>query len=1321
MLFLGKLNFNIFIVFIIALVYTKFATGNINYADIRYDDQPFGIEPEHARTTRQMLEMFDSWAVYRPSYTLQQAVEHILQYGALLRLQILDSFGSLVYDHYDDYSIGQTEALYRVYQETLERKYNIFDIVPSILARPDTRPTQICRHINKNVHTCLKESSLVCMTIQKHDYSHPHVTSTPVVNITRQIYKTSHLKEYFPQRFSLPAVLTHLKSGSLRLTVGLLSGLLHNVQYDSFDDEVRTAERNVMIKLMSQTKHHEIPIDRHSLQRTHTVSELLKAIFDRHKTMYDGETNKDFAVLSQHVVREVEAISRNIELLGSVYENGTIHLDYLMNLVLPPDLVDADVIEARDYLLEKIVDYDIVNRYLKVEKYLQSGPDQLLMEILGQIRDINFAVDLASALHVHARFWHQSHMINNLNELLELFDAYENLRNVPKFSDLVTLIDETRNSLWDSKNVTVEILCNNPRACLRLGLEIVAQCALVNAATQSNIQKIFRYLSKDGSIYADNCDAPKDDFDKSFGQPTESIESEKESTEVVARKKFVTTESSSGDTTTDEPVTPATTSAAKISAVLHRRVVPPKTTTEAPTTTEELFELVRNRKTTTESSMPKSKETVKLEPTGRPSTEDTHEREITVTMGEEFVSRSQGSTTQGTDTTARIGRDFAVTVKSTAMEDMGREMTIAEKSIPTEKPTTIGDTGRKFTPTEEPKTTEDANKKFKTTQEATTIAEVGREFTTTGKPTTTEKIRELKESAESTTVEQMRDSKTSAEPVTMEEIRREFTTTRKPTTIEEIRELATTVSPKTIKIMREFVPSEKPGSMERIKKELTTTEETTTIAQTKLATDDDCQGDQCVSDASKEGFDTLSGGTSNTRPTSSSMSQIKSMMTRQLDLQTTVAIPTTSEHRTTSTTMTESPNRRSEERKVHETTSPEDCSGESGCPSNACSGPDCESTSESDCAVEGNCPERLIETCDDPTNCSSDSNKAAEDPHNGCADENCSEATPTQDLLNCSGIDCAKIIHEDTEESDDCDGYDCPDDSNSNESECNGAECTSREELDPPTTTSKDKLLLKTPASVVRCDNKDPHHQRKLQRLQKIRVINARQATAPPPTTRPSIFDDDGSDELVYSGTRKRLASSETSLELTEPTAVVKKTHLKSLQQSLPPWLRSRRNQQGFLNRQQYPPWYPDHLQSFSPNRIGEDNVSQRDTMSHTVNEDRNAFGPGMKPKNNTNVDANTKVYLMNHVTDQRHSPSHPAHDTVQSRRQRIQETTVGQRVYTPSEEFAGISRRRMENSLRARPVLYQSKSDASQIEVTRKNRSIIGTPKRESRRYRTL
>ena len=459
-----------------------------------------------ARTTRQFLEQTTKIQKLKRKYTLQEGTEHLLQFGALLRTQILDIFGYLVYDRYDDFSITQMEALYKVYHETLERKYNIFDIVPSILKNADIRPSKVCRYINENVRTCLKESSQVCMSIRKHN-------KRRLINLnkTPQIFQLAKIKENFPNGFSLKIILKHLQNGSLKFTPSLLSGLLHNIQYDSFDDEVRTAERELILHLLKSSKisKYSILMTNEEIKNERTVSGLLKNYLKNASIEFESPANSYAEILAEHVVREVEAISENIESLGIVYENNTINLKYLFNLILPPDVVDNDITEAKDYILKKIEEFQIVSKYLRIEKYQQAGPDQLLMEILGQMRDIHFANDIVSSLHTHASFWHRSRAIEGLNELLDLFPAYENLRKVEGYKDMMNDIDQIRNRLWGSKNVTIELYCSNPRACLQIGLRVVMKCEFIDEDTKNLIKKFSNNVTPKGSLIEEECFSTK--------------------------------------------------------------------------------------------------------------------------------------------------------------------------------------------------------------------------------------------------------------------------------------------------------------------------------------------------------------------------------------------------------------------------------------------------------------------------------------------------------------------------------------------------------------------------------------------------------------------------------------------------------------------------------------------------------------------------------------------------------------------------------------------------------------------------------------------
>lgn len=1198
--------------------------------------------------------MSDNWRTYRSRYTIQEATEHLLQYGALLRIEILDTFGALVYDYYDDYSIGQTEALYRVYHETLERKYNIFNIVPSVLANPDTRPTRICRHIHRHVHTCLKESSQLCTTIRKHDYPHPQTTSTRAVNVTRHVYRSARLGKHYPRGFSLPAVLEYLKAGNLKLTIGLLSGLLHNVQYDSFDDEVRTAERNVMGILMSEMKGangHEPLMRREQIQRVRTVSELLKQFFESRKKVSDRKKGKSFAVLAEHVVREVEAISRNIELFGSVYDNETIHMSFLFNLVLPPDVVDSDITEAKDYLLKKMEDYDIVGKYLKVEKYQQSGPEQLLMEILGQMRDINFAVDIATALHTHARFWHQSHMVNNLNELLELFDAYENLRKVKKFSTLMSLINEVRNSLWDSKNVSIEILCHNPRACLRLGLETVARCLLVNQETKELLHKLFSHLSQDGSIYADNCKLPAPENETSKVPDTTHspvILGEDMISEIFTRKRLDATEASTADTTTPKP--------SERSEPISEKEVSISPSEPTTTAVKPENELPREIQITTEHTTVKSTISFQSESTDQPTTGSTDE-EAASTMA---------------------------TAESTTTLNLKRE-TVSPR-LTTKQPT---------------------NLMLDTTQESIT-----------DKPMIQNSLVREK---------RIRITQTTMEPTTKKEA-----DTNQPTSSSE--ELST----------------EMPTMITRgyLSRESMTTDETTPASR------DGCYGDNCSLETPNDNTETSSSSTWNTDATNPPMLSENLKMTEPTDLPTAVIMTTTTTEvpvarvvitdvpETTSestTTMSMVPGQLKKPKSYSVDSSGEDCSSED-CNSSECSGEECPSLFN---------PERSISNeCSDPDGaCSPKSNEDKQD----CSNEDCLSTNLSSEQSECTGGQC--FVHPTAQSSPECIGDDCPKNSilnssnsncvnddcfeqlKSNESSCSGAECedNNREQ------TAQREVMTKTTYSTtvpswIKCDNKDPHHQRRLHRLQKIRTMNAVHATVPIPTVHPGT--NDGDDFSNESNSKTALSTARPFSSLIESKTQKKK--LKPLQQDI---FSLENVLYGKPPSQQSPViWFP--IPSRSVQKFKDRDLLHLNDESYEEDDSDSKVEPESYKNKNININTNfinLKRYLASRrkTTGETLPPMLQVNPPSRGYRKVVakvlnhpvptrwiidgprRESNAALEVDVKStENNSEAQRRRRVNLTQLSPVLYRSEDG---VGLLRKNRSIIRAPQKISRRYRAL
>lgn len=429
-----------------------------------------------------------------------------MYFGALLRMRILDTFGSLLYIYYDDFSIKEVKALHKVYQAIFERQYDIFNLVPAILKNPDTRPSKICAEIYTYAEPCLKSSANICRKIKKqHDIPYPDDLSTSALNITYLAYHLSKISRQYLGGFSLTALLKLLQKEVLIITPDLLSGLLYNVRYNNFDDDVRLAERELVQSFhkITQTK---ILISTIELKKFHTVDSFLKYYVSIYAERFLDEDLKRHAFLiKKRIVDDVGMINENIYLLGNVYENRTIHIKYLFDLVLPDDLLDNDVIEAKKYLVKTLNEFNVVEKYLKVQKYQQVTPAQLMMEITGQLKDIDFAKSIAISLRIHARFWRSHRMIESLDELLELFDAYENLRQMPRYDGMMQKIDNIKKYLWDMKDIPVEILCNTPRACLQIGLKSILYCKYVSSEIKELIEDFLKmsnmcvYMTQDTS------------------------------------------------------------------------------------------------------------------------------------------------------------------------------------------------------------------------------------------------------------------------------------------------------------------------------------------------------------------------------------------------------------------------------------------------------------------------------------------------------------------------------------------------------------------------------------------------------------------------------------------------------------------------------------------------------------------------------------------------------------------------------------------------------------------------------------------------------
>ncbi|XP_032671892.1 uncharacterized protein LOC116844469 [Odontomachus brunneus] len=489
----------------------------IDYEIYKRDDK-IKTQPKNdtVLSSRDLLERLNH-VEPKPNYSLQEATEQLLHYGALLRTRILDTFGNLLYIHYDDFSVVEVEALRNVYRQTLERRYNIFHLVANVLRNPDMRPSKICADIYALAEPCLRSSANVCRGIRKrHDLPYPDDLIMYASNITYLAYRSSKISRWYPEGFSLPALLKFLHEGVLSITPSLLSGLLYHVRYDDFDSDILLAEREFIryFEEIARTTRRSFqgilePMSPKELRKHHSVASFLRYYIGIHVERFASDKLRRHALLIvKHFVDDVGTIDENIHLLGNVYENGTIHVGYLFDLVLPNDVLHNDVVGAKRYLVDKLNELDVLERYLRVPKYQQATPAHLVMEITGQLQEIGFLKDIATALQIHARFWHRSYMVESLYELLRLFDAYENLRQVARYQNVMKNLDKIRWSLSGMQDVPIEILCNAPRACLLNGLRMLLDCKLVSPEIKQLIKDFLKQLSPKGAPLDDECQIP---------------------------------------------------------------------------------------------------------------------------------------------------------------------------------------------------------------------------------------------------------------------------------------------------------------------------------------------------------------------------------------------------------------------------------------------------------------------------------------------------------------------------------------------------------------------------------------------------------------------------------------------------------------------------------------------------------------------------------------------------------------------------------------------------------------------------------------------
>ncbi|OXU25431.1 hypothetical protein TSAR_012358 [Trichomalopsis sarcophagae] len=426
---------------------------------------------------------------------LQSEAEELLEYGDELRSQILETLGKLVYDHYDELNLEQLETLYRVYRNTLERKYNIFETASSLRWRSGhLRASDICQAADGNVCACIGNSSQVCASLESLD-KRRSAGGGGATDLAESVDK------YFPEGLTLQALLGRLRKGDLRITPKLLVGLLRNVQYDSFDNTVRRIER-IVIEHLETLRDSGLPYQLNDYSNIKSVASLLRTLLQGNAERFPAREKRAALMLADHVERDVNSISENIENFGSIYENRKINLKYLFELVVPDDLVDTDIVKARNRL-EEVMDENDVPKKLSIEKYEHADPAQLMLEILRQMKyvskTISFPKNAVKALRMHADFWRKGYTIDNVSDFLKLFSAYDNLMDHPNYTDFFDLIESIKEKLANSRNVDLELTCTMPRPCLRRVLLKILECNMIDDDTKKTVLKFLNMINSRGT------------------------------------------------------------------------------------------------------------------------------------------------------------------------------------------------------------------------------------------------------------------------------------------------------------------------------------------------------------------------------------------------------------------------------------------------------------------------------------------------------------------------------------------------------------------------------------------------------------------------------------------------------------------------------------------------------------------------------------------------------------------------------------------------------------------------------------------------------
>ncbi|CAD6245136.1 GSCOCG00013546001-RA-CDS [Cotesia congregata] len=446
--------FKYLIIIIIIIINQAYA---IDYTIYRSDPVP---SLEFVASAVPPIENLLNTLIATPSNSLQNSIEKLLEYGGLVRLKLLSKLGFEIYNN-DKFELSEVTALNNIYQRILKRKDNLLKILPV----KNSTLQQFCSQIDK----FFSDKSFKTITSEIPLILPPAPTSVSV-------------------NLSLNSILTQLKHHKLKLTTPLFIGMLLHVPFNNYDAHTHNSMRHLIFYLVKNSDFEFKTSTEHLNynKMTDLVYDILISEFFQKATTH-----------ARYLSDQLEPIipfNSNIEELSVILEDNKINLKFLLDRVLPNDTLDGDLIDAKNYLyhkLKNIKNWDI-NELIGDEKYEYLNQDQLLIGLFDKLIDLDFVKDIASALKVNAYFWHKSHMIENLNDLLDLFDNYNNLKGVTTYRELIKTISRIKENLIDSNNITIELLCTRPRACLKQGLNKVRQCKGINLETKSLINNFFK-------------------------------------------------------------------------------------------------------------------------------------------------------------------------------------------------------------------------------------------------------------------------------------------------------------------------------------------------------------------------------------------------------------------------------------------------------------------------------------------------------------------------------------------------------------------------------------------------------------------------------------------------------------------------------------------------------------------------------------------------------------------------------------------------------------------------------------------------------------